>query len=172
MDFCTEYIIKQKKSPLVYLAGAGMVVATLLVWILTLPFLGVAALSGLIGLVDAGMIYLSYIVITSFNIEYEYIVTNTYLDVDKIINRRKRKRIISVNFSKMELMAPVGFPDFRAEENGNFAKVYMAAKSADDTNAYYIITDDKGGRTKLIFSPTEKMVENAKRIAARKVYTK
>ncbi len=172
MDFFTEYIIKQKKSPFVYIAAVGMVIATLLVWMLTFPFLGVAAISGLVGLVDVGMVYLSYIVITNFNIEYEYIVTNTDLDVDKIINRRKRKRVISVRFSDMELMAPVGYPDFRAEENGTFAKVHMAAKSADDPEAYYIITDTNGTRVKLIFNPTQKMVDNAKRIAPRKVYTK
>ena len=172
MDFFTEYIIKQKKSPFVYIAAVGMVIATLLVWMLTLPFLGVAAISGLVGLVDVGMVYLSYIVITNFNIEYEYIVTNTDLDVDKIINRRKRKRVISVRFSDMELMAPVGYPDFRAEENGTFAKVHMAAKSADDPEAYYIITDTNGTRVKLIFNPTQNMVDNAKRIAPRKVYTK
>ena len=172
MDFFTEYIIKQKKSPKVILAALGMILLTLIVWYLSLFLLSNAALSGIVGLIDAGMVYVSYIVITNFNIEYEYIATNTDLDVDKIINRRKRKRIASFRLTEIELMAPVGYAEFKHEENGNFKNVYMAAISADHPDAYYIIYEKNGERNKLIFNPTDKIIEYAKRIVPRKVYTK
>ncbi len=172
MDFFTEHIIKQKKSKKVFLAAAGMVVLTLAVWILTFPFVVHPMLSSIVGLIDAAVVYASYVVISNFNIEYEYCVTNNEMDVDKITNRKKRKRITSVKFADMEIMAPCGDSRFAREENATFAQVHMAAKSADDPDAYFIIYEEGGKRTKLVFNPTQKMIDSAKFFAPRKVNEK
>lgn len=172
MDFFTEYIIKQKKSPKVYLAAAGMVLLTLIVWYFSLYFLANPMFSGIVGLLDAGMVYFTYIIITNFDVEYEYIATNTDLDIDRIIHRRKRKRIASLRLNEIELMAPVGYAEFKHEENGSFKNVYMAAISADHPDAYYIIYEKNGERNKLIFNPTEKIIEYSQRMAPRKVFKK
>ena len=172
MDFFTEHIVKQKKSPKVILAAAGMVLLTLIVWYFSLILIANPLLSGIGGLIDMGMVYFTYIVITSFNIEYEYIATNTELDIDKIINRRKRKRILSLRLSEIELMAPVGYSELLSQENGNFAKVHMAAIEQNHPDAYYIIYEKNGEKNKLIFNPTDKIIEYAKRMATSKVYIK
>ena len=172
MDFFTEHIIKQKKSKKVFLAAAGMIVLTLAVWLFTFPFVAHPMLSSIVGLVDAAMVYVTYLVISNFNIEYEYCVTNSEMDVDKIINRKKRKRIASVKFTEMEIMAPVGDSRFSGQENAAFAQVHMTAKSENDPDAYYIIYDDNGKRTKLVFNPTQKMIDSAKFFAPRKTYEK
>lgn len=172
MDFFTEYIIKQKKSPMLWLAVPGMVIAILAVWLLTLPFLASPVLSGIVSLLDAGIVYVAYIVITNFNVEYEYIVTNTELDVDKIINRSKRKRVCTLRLSEIELMAPVGSAEFKSDENSMFKNVYMAAISANHPDAYFVIYEKNGEKNKLIFNPTDKILEYAKKISPRKVHTK
>lgn len=170
MDYFSEYIIKQKKSKKVFLAATGMIILTLAVWILTFPFVVHPMLSSIVGLIDAAAVYASYLVISNFNIEYEYCVTNSEMDVDKIINRKKRKRVTSVKFTSMELMAPCGDPRFANEENGNFAKIHMAAKSENDPDAYFIIYEENGQRTKLVFNPIQKMIDTAKFFAPRKTY--
>lgn len=170
MDHFTEYIVKQKTSKIKILVTMGMIIAVLAVWILSLAFASIPIISSLVILIDAGAVYGAYFVITSFNIEYEYCVTNVDMDVDKIINRRKRKRITSLKFSDIEIMAPVGYEQFKNEENGEFAEVIMAAISPDHPDAYYIIYDNNGKRTKLIFNPTQKIVEIAKVFAPRKVH--
>ncbi len=170
MDFFTEHIIKQKKSNLKILAAIGMVIVTLAVWILTLPFTAIPMVSSIVVLVDAAVAYAAYLVITSFNIEYEYCITNSEMDVDKIINRKKRKRIASLKFTNIEIMAPVGDIRFENEENGEFASVIMAAISPDHPDAYYIVFDNDGKRTKLIFNPNRKMIETASVFAPKKVY--
>ncbi|MBQ8526031.1 MAG: hypothetical protein IJ460_04875 [Clostridia bacterium] len=172
MDFFTEYIIKQKKSPKVILAAVGMVLLTLIVWYLSLFLIANPMFSGIAGLLDAGMVYFTYVVITNFNIEYEYIATNTDLDIDKITNRRKRKRVASLRLNEIEIMAPVGYAEFKNEENGTFKNVYMAAICENHPDAYYIIYEKNGERNKLVFNPTDKIIEYAKRIVPRKVYTK
>ena len=121
-------------------------------------------------LVDAALVYGTYLVVTSFNIEYEYCVTNSEMDVDKIINRRARKRVTSVKFTSIEIMAPVGDSRFADEENGEFNSVIMAAISHDHPDAYFVIYEKDGKRTKLIFNPTHKMIEIATVFAPRKVY--
>ena len=165
MDFFTEVIIKQKKSPLVYLATLGMILATLVVWAFSLTLMGVPALSGIVGLLDIGIVYLSYYVISGFNIEYEYIATNTDIDIDKIVNRRKRKRIISLRLSEIDTLAPIE----NDRNNSGETKVINAARSKNDPDAYYIITSKNGQKTKIIFNPNEKMIENAKKFYPERV---
>lgn len=53
-------------------------------------------------LVLAGGVWL----LGNFNIEYEYILTNNDLDIDKVIGKRKRKRMISLDVSTAEAFAP------------------------------------------------------------------
>ncbi len=168
MDFFTEQIIKQKKSPMVYLATLGMVIATVVVWVFSFTLMAIPALSYLVGLLDVGIIYLSYYVISGFNIEYEYIATNIDIDIDKIINRRKRKRVISLRLSEIDILAPI---ENDSKDSGK-TKVINAAKSKNDPDAYYIITTKNGGKTKIIFNPTEKMIDNAKRLYPEKVITR
>ncbi len=168
MDFFTEIIIKQKKSPMVYLAALGMILATLIVWVFSLALMSIPALSSLVGILDVGIVYLSYYVISGFNIEYEYIATNTDLDIDKIVNKRKRKRIISLRLSEIDILAPVE----NARENLAQTKIINAAKSKNDPDAYYIITSKNGQKTKIIFNPNEKMIENAKRFYPERVITR
>ncbi len=170
MDYFSEYIIKQKKSKKVFLAAASMIILTLSIWVLTFPLVVHPVLSSIVSLIDAAAAYATYLVISNFNIEYEYCVTNTELDVDKIINRRKRKRITSVKFTSMEIMAPCGDSRFANDENGNFAKIYMAAKSSKDPDAYFIIYEENGQRTKLVFNPIHKMIDIAKLFAPGKTY--
>ena len=47
-------------------------------------------------------IYGGYYLITGLNAEYEYIITNGEIDIDKIIAQRKRKRLITAKHSKFE----------------------------------------------------------------------
>lgn len=170
MDHFTEYIIKQKKSKFQILATIGMVILAVAVLVLTLPYTVYPIAQTVIVLIDAALIYGIYLVATSFNIEYEYCVVNSEMDVDKITNRKTRRRITTVKFKNIELMAPVGDSRFTDSENGEFAKVIMAAISPDHPDAYFVIYEKDGKRTKLIFNPTHKMIEIATVFAPRKVY--
>ncbi|UKI37385.1 MAG: DUF6106 family protein [Clostridiales bacterium] len=48
--------------------------------------------SSFVLLIDAGVVYGAYILITHFNVEYEYILTNGDIDIDKIIAKKKEKK--------------------------------------------------------------------------------
>lgn len=98
----------------------------------------------------AGAIWL----LGNFNIEYEYIVTNNEMDIDKIIGRRKRKRMITVDISKAEDFAP--YPS----ENDVSADATVHAYSGSDTDAYYLLVNHSDyGKVKVIFNPNKKIRE-------------
>lgn len=98
----------------------------------------------------AGAIWL----LGNFNIEYEYIVTNNEMDIDKIIGRRKRKRMITVDISKAEDFAPYPF------ENDVSADATVHAYSGSDTDAYYLLVNHSDyGKVKVIFNPNKKIRE-------------
>ena len=117
----------------------------------------------------AGVCYGAWILIKSFSIEYEYILTNSDLDIDKIVGKSRRKRLISLNLKNLEIMAPINESHKRELENPN-VKVKIDASSGDTTTAYFIkIMHEKKGLMLLLFDPNEKIIHGIKSAAPRKV---
>ena len=55
------------------------------------------------------MIVIDVLMFRNLNVEYEYVFVNGDLDIDKIMNKaRRKKRMSSVDADQMELLAPVG----------------------------------------------------------------
>ncbi len=171
MDVFTEHIVERKKNFKDYLAIVGIFLATVVLMCISGFFL-FTKYGSLIFLLSVGIVLGSYYIICMFNVEYEYIVTNGEMDVDSIMNRKKRKRVISVAAKTFELVAPVGEREFSAEENGSFTRVINVSSTKNGENAYYTIFSKDGQRIKLIFEPTEKMLEAFKIFAPGRVHTK
>lgn len=101
-----------------------------------------------------GILALGIWLLSGVNIEYEYIITNNEMDIDKIIGRRKRKRMITVDISK-------------ATEFGAFpcpgdvdADAVVHATSGTEKDAHYLLVEHSGyGRVKVIFNPNERTRE-------------
>lgn len=88
-------------------------------------------------------------------IEYEYIVTNDDLDIDKIIGMRKRKRLITVSLRTVTEIAP-----YSSDTDLN-ADVTVVAHDNTGEDMWYIIADtDNYGRLAVIFNANETTREN------------
>ncbi len=170
MDIFLEYIVKRKKSVLDIFKIAIILIATLILLYFSLILFAVPVLSSFTLLIDAGIIYLCWLGITSVNIEFEYSVTNGAVDIDKIINKRKRKRVISFKVSEAELIAPTSSHEHAGVYNSEFAKVIDASSGNTAGNTYFAVVPNEGGRCKVLFNPTEKMVEAFKIYGPRKVF--
>ena len=92
MDIFVEQIVKKKFGPKDYAIVAGVVLLGLIIVVLSMMFLYGIALIALI-LVGFG----AYYIITSRSLEFEYSITNGDVTIDRIIYRRKRKRVISID---------------------------------------------------------------------------
>jgi len=91
-------------------------------------------------------------------VEFQYDFTNGEIDVDKILEMKKRKRVISFDIKKVELLAP---------ENSDHVKNYskntvstidaMNPHSSEKVYNAYIMQDNQ--IIKLRFAPNEKFLD-------------
>ncbi|HHW49761.1 MAG TPA: hypothetical protein GXX14_14250 [Clostridiaceae bacterium] len=166
MDVFMEKIVARKKGPKDFLFSVGVILAGLIIAFITLQ---IPILNSFFVLILVGVIYGIYYLITSRNIEFEYIVTNGYLDIDKIIARRKRKRIFSADCKDFDIVAK--FNRFGSGSNvlQNSQKTIEAVSSMESNGIYYITLNYKGEKTTVLFEPDERMLKSFKSIIPRKV---
>lgn len=171
MDVFMEKIVAKKRDVKDNLIIAGIVFLAFIVAmaVLTLKIPVVSDLNLNIFLF-AAVVYLAYRFVTGRNVEFEYIVTNGDLDIDKIISKRRRKRIFSASCREFDILA-------RTSSN-SFSQSVQALKSRIDASsnfkspdAYFATLNYKGEKTLVIFEPDEKMLNSFKQIIPRKVFT-
>lgn len=156
-DTFAEQLVKKSQNSsdsmkkVLILAGGGVIVALLLY---VSFFVTPLAL-----LLVAGAVYALYMLLIGLNIEYEYTVTNGTLDIDKIIAKRKRVSMISVDVK--EFTAFGSFDD----ADDDFSGTTILTTGIDNVDevekpAYYVdFTHESYGEVRLVFSPDEKVLE-------------
>lgn len=101
-DVFVEYMVKKKTGSKDILMSLGV---SILGAILIFVSIFLTPVSPMIPfLVICGVIYGVYYVISSRSLEFEYSITNGDIAVDKIINRRNRKRLTSFDAKAIEEM--------------------------------------------------------------------
>lgn len=109
--------------------------------------------------------YGSFWLYLSMDIEFEYILTNGELDVDMIQGRTKRSRLISVPCKDFEFLKPLNQASENEKENRSYQKKIDACISPDDPATYIAaFSHDKLGYVRLLFSPSERMLQEYKKI--------
>lgn len=171
MDSFIEYMIAQKKTAKTMLKKtavyAGALFVTLLASLIMIMF-GSSIIS-LIPMVMLAIFYVAYRINTSFDVEFEYILTNGELDIDKITHKRRRKRLMTVHCKSFIAFAKTGDKEYADEENAQFAKVIDASAKSAAFEDYYAVFFKNGQKIKLIFNPTQKMIDIFKIYAPRVV---
>lgn len=155
MDMFTECLLKRRKHfkeyavifPLITLGFAGTLFYLAFVWGSIISGVGFAAVVIMWWAITLG--------ITNQNKEFEYTVTNSYVDIDEIIAQKKRKRIISFNAKDIEKMAPIE----QLDENEAFAKTIDASAHDDRFDVYFVSAVVKGEKVKILVNPSRKMLE-------------
>ena len=153
MDTFFEQIVSIKKS------GKGIAIF-LSIWIfaillcLFLVFFGSQFVGPLTPILVVAIGYGAWWLTAKLNIEYEYIVTNGTMDVDKIINKSSRQRISSfelANVERIEKYNPHLLQNVKKENivfacNQNDPDAYLLVASKEDTKVNYIV-----------FTPSDKL---------------
>lgn len=110
-----------------------------------------------------GILMGTYKLCQKFFIEYEYIVTNNSLDIDTIIARNNRKRLITV-----DILNIISFSKFDQNKikNTQYNKTYFCANEDDDL--YMLEYKHRTqGKVLIVFAPNEKIIGAIKRTAPR-----
>ena len=141
-----------KKNGKALAAIIGIWLAAFLVCFVLIMFMGVLGTFSL--LLAAGVLFGAYKLSVRFNVEYEYIVTNGTMDIDKIINKSSRKRILSFELatvSRIEKFNPAQISSVNAKE-------LFITCNADDPAAYLMVSSTEGkGTSYLVFAPDERV---------------
>ncbi|MBR6790742.1 MAG: hypothetical protein IKM31_07750 [Oscillospiraceae bacterium] len=169
MDVIVEYIVKRKNTGKDLILQILILIAsvTLALVLLAAGFLILPSLMPILTLLAMGAIYGGYLLFTQYNVEYEYIFVNGEMDIDKIIARRKRKRLVTVNARHFE-----SFGIYKAAEHANVQyanRIYACGSMNDPGNFYAVVNHARLGRTLLVFSPNDRILNALKTYIPRQV---
>lgn len=151
MDTFFEQIITIKKDGKHIAAVLGIWFAALIISALLFMtmFLGSLTL-----LAIAGVLYGAFKLSGLLNIEYEYIVTNGVMDIDKIINKSSRKRLASFDLANVSRLEKFNSSSLNNIDKNNLV---IACNEKDD-NAYLLVYEKDGkGAQYVVFTPNDKM---------------
>lgn len=84
-------------------------------------------------------------------VEYEYIITNDEMDIDKIIGKRKRKRMITVDLKRVTDFAPLPY------DKEDFDVVVQASGGFEGRAYCMFVEHSSYGNVKIVFDPNKKI---------------
>ena len=168
MDIFKEYIVEKKKESIDKLISLGIIIAAFAVtYIFVLfMFLNMQLLAGIGLLLIVGCWFLAVKLIRNRNVEYEYILTNSELDIDKIMARSTRKRLLTIDFRHIERCASVKDTEF---ENQSGKKIRNYAGDISGDRVYFVDIYEEAEPVRVIFQPSSAILEAIKNINPRQV---
>ena len=171
MDIFCEVIVKKKFDVLDFLKLIALVFPAIVIAYIVL-LIGSSFLGFEFGFFLAvGVIYLAYILSKNIFIEYEYALTNSEMDVDKILAKSKRKRVITVDFKNIEICANIKDERYFDEyKNINSITKTLNLTGKSDNDIYFVDFSDDNGKTRVFFQPNDKMKEALKLINPRFIH--
>lgn len=101
------------------------------------------------------LIWACVLIIKDTFTEYEYIVTNDDLDIDKIIGKRKRKRLVTVSLRSVKSIEP-----YKADDTIT-ADVIVMGHDESGIDMYVLKCEHKSyGDLAVVFNPDARTLEN------------
>lgn len=162
-DLYTELLIKRTMPPGEKALKAGLItvtVATAAAGLFLHPLILIAFI---------GMLIVDYFKMPAFNLEFEYLYVNGELDIDKIMSKQKRKKVISLGINDMELVAPKNSHELDYYRQNKSLKVRDYSSGEDKANVYAMITKKDNQTEMVLFEPNDVILNDMRRIAPRKV---
>ncbi|MBQ2676583.1 MAG: hypothetical protein IJF54_04175 [Clostridia bacterium] len=171
MDTFFEQIIvrKPKAVELVFRAlmiATGVLAVIVMLFIATFRLMG--AFSGFFVPLAFGLGVGLYFALKSSYVEYEYSLTNGYFDIDKIIGKRKRKRMISTSCAKFEEFGSYDENKQRLASRQFDTKI-LAANLMDNDLYYAVVRHKDLGAVLIVIQPDERVKTGLKKFMPRQV---
>ena len=156
MDVFVEQILRLRRTPAVKLLQIFIILLAVGVCFLAYIGLSFSRYSYLIILVCVVIMFLAWKFIGRYFVEFEYSLTNGMMDIDKITNAKKRKRLIAADCKTIEAY---GKYDEKAHNNKNYRQRIMAANPSSNNLFCFVCSQEGKGTTLVILEPNEKFME-------------
>jgi len=164
MDFFHEESINKAGSgtrgALYYTFYGGMIIFGIVALQSFFALIGgnINVISIVITLIFAAAAYGMYVLRNNQSIEYDYTFTNGILDIARVINNSKRKKLLSTDIREFEIIASTSDEGFERmlSHKGIFKRYnYFLNKGK---GLYYGIFIHEGQKCMLVFEPSEKLL--------------
>lgn len=151
MDNFYEQLVTTFKTTKYKIASSGVYV-----------FLVLGFLAMILGIVIPSLLLLAlsgglFILKKKLYVEYEYEFTNGDIDIDKILEMKKRTRVISFNIKEVELIAPEN-SSYVKDFSNKPEKVLNFYPSTSNTQIYVAMVTGGNERVQIRFVPDEKFL--------------
>jgi len=167
MDSFIEKIVQKKRNTQDYLISFGIVIATFIVATGIMMILS-QYISQFAFLLAIGAVYLGFRLQSRTNVEFEYLVTNGSLDIDKIISQRKRIRIFSADCKEFDAVGRVKSKNYGPHITAG-SEVIFAGSNMSSESLYFVTLSYKSKKTVLYFEPDQRMLDSFRRYIPSKI---
>lgn len=140
----------------------------LVVLTLASMFLALTVSTALFTLVIVCIVAISFI-FPRLNVEYEYVYCDGQIDFDRISGKAKRKRLLRIDMEQVEIVAPETSHALDSYRNNQSYTLKNFSSLKKDAKPYAIYTISGESRYKILFEPSEKLLECMRYKAPRKV---
>lgn len=133
-----------------------------------------SGISQFLSVLPIAAILITVFIFPKLKVEYEYVFCDGQLDFDKIMGKVKRKNMLKLDFEQVDIVAPSNSHALDAYKNQNLKRLdYSSLDSEAKTYTIIGAVSGKldGQKVKVIFEPSEKMIESMKLKSPRKVVT-
>lgn len=170
MDSFAEQLVQKQQGAAAKTRRMLIILAGILLTLATAALaLGIGGLFTFLGLMIAvGFGYGTYFTVQNMDVEYEYSFTNGELDVDKIIAKKKRREMLSVDVGKFNDFGR--YSDDIPETKG--MTIIFASDNIASNEYYADFNHADYGSARLVFSPDEKMLEKVTKALPRALRAK
>ena len=159
MDSYAEQIVKKVDNGSDNLKRAACLIGSIVVGIIIIVIsmkLRVAIIGAMLGV---GAFYGGLYLGTNYDVEYEYLVVNGEIDIDKILAKKRRQKLITVRTGD--------FTDFGKYsddiKSGDETVIWAVGTSADEPQTFYgDFEHPTYGKCRLLFSPNVKVLREIK----------
>ena len=157
-----EELVHKKKTAKDYLAviavlALGAAIAAILLAIILPVFFKFGTL---VLILVFAVFYGVFCFLQSRDVEYEYSLVNFEVDIDKIIGKKRRKRMVTVYIRNLEAFGTRKNPEFNGYmENAAVKKVY-ACRSKNDHDVFFVVYDEGATKIMLLFNPSKKIIDH------------
>ncbi len=154
-DTFVEELVVRRNSVVNLLIMMGMVALALVIIVAGFLFL-----TGLFPAILAICVFGVYLGIKFQGVEYEYSFTNGDFDVDKIMAKRKRKRLVEIDHKQVRVMAPYTAEYEELTRDYQVAQVIDTSAHKNAAGRWFMIYEDKDGKNVfLVFQPSKRLRE-------------
>lgn len=123
-------------------------------------------------LIFGGLTYGCFVAKNNQRIEYDYTFTNGILDIAKVINNNKRKRLLSADIREFEVIAPTSDEGFQRILNHKGIEKRFNYFLNRGGGLYYAVFIHDGKKSLLVFEPSDILVQMFKVYNPKNVVTR